>query len=93
MFTESLARGLVGFLYGYAAIGVVFALVFTVRGASAVDASAASGTRGFRVMIFPGCAAFWPLLLKRWMSGTGEPPVERNAHRDAASGADREVAR
>ena len=29
--------------------------------------------------------ALWPLLLRRWLAGTGAPPVEQNAHRRAAA--------
>lgn len=68
----------------YAAVGLVFALVFVWRGVGAVDPVAAEGTRGFRVLIIPGCAAFWPWLLKRWWQKSG-PRDERNAHRDAAT--------
>ena len=67
----------------YALIGVVFALAFVVIGAGRIDPLARSGSFGFRLAIFPGAAALWPLLLARWMRGG--PPVERNAHRDAAA--------
>ncbi len=58
----------------YVAIGIAFAVAFVLRGANRIDPSARTGTWGFRVLIFPGAAALWPLLLVRWLradSGTG----------------------
>ncbi len=51
----------------YAAIGVVFALWFVIRGVSAVDHAAAGAPWGFRALIFPGCVALWPVLLSKWL--------------------------
>lgn len=68
----------------YAVLGVVFAVLFVVRGAGRVDQAARGGTWGFRMLILPGAAALWPLLAKRWLAATGVPPVERNPHRDQA---------
>lgn len=67
----------------YLVVGVVFAIAFVLRGAASLDHNAAGAGVGFRLAILPGCIAFWPLLLARWKRGT-PPPVERNAHRDAA---------
>ena len=36
---------------------------------------------GFRLLMLPGVAAFWPMLLRRWTRGIAEPPVEKNPHR------------
>lgn len=68
----------------YLALGLVVALPFVIKGAQRVDPAAREGTWGFRVLIFPGAVALWPLLLKRWLGGTDRPPAERNAHRDAS---------
>ena len=68
-------------LYAYTLAGALFALVFVVRGVHAVDTQARGASLGFRLLIFPGVAAFWPLLLRRWLRATGEPPAERNPHR------------
>ena len=46
---------------------VVFAVPFVVRGVNRIDSVAGQSTWGFRVMIFPGVALLWPLLLKRWL--------------------------
>ena len=80
----SFAQWLALALVSYAAIGLVFALLFVTLGVQRVDPAAKSGTVGFRIMILPGAAAFWPLLLKRWLSGVKAPPGETNAHRRRA---------
>jgi hypothetical protein len=64
----------------YASFGVVFALAFVTVGVKSVDPGAKNGSWGFRLLILPGVAAFWPVLLYRWKSGLHEPPVEQNAH-------------
>jgi hypothetical protein len=69
----------------YLACGLVFAIAFALVGAKRIDPHAAAGTRGFRLLIVPGAMAFWPLLLKRWMSGATHPPEESTAHRIAAN--------
>lgn len=82
MLSESVAGVVVLALSMYALIGVFVALTFLARGAGRIDPAAAQGTLGFRVLVFPGCVALWPFILKRWREGG--PPRERNAHRDAA---------
>ncbi len=67
----------------YALAGLVFAAAFVARGGGRVDPAAADSPLGFKLLVFPGAAALWPLLARRWLSGAG-PPVERNAHRRAA---------
>ena len=84
MLSEPVATALVWLVLGYLAIGVPLALAFVARGVARVDPAAADGTWGFRVLIFPGCIALWPLVILRWRRG-GPPPAERNAHRDAAA--------
>lgn len=61
----SLPEIAVVFLLGYAAAGVMFGLWFVSRGAARLDDVAHHGSIGFRVFIFPGAAALWPLLLLR----------------------------
>lgn len=68
----------------YLACGVAFAIPFALVGVKRIDPHAAHGSWGFRLLILPGAAALWPLLLKRQLSGATEPPEERNAHRRAA---------
>lgn len=64
----------------YLALGACFALLFVTLGVGRVDPLAAQGTIGFRLLLIPGTAALWPILLRRWLRGS-PPPVERNAHR------------
>jgi hypothetical protein len=78
---ERIATVLVYLFYAYAAIGVLFAIVFLSRGVQKVDHQAAGAAIAFRLLIFPGVTAFWPLLLRRWLNASGEPPEERNPHR------------
>lgn len=54
-------------LIAYGAAGIVFACAFVMRGAGMLDPAAAKSGPGFRVMILPGSAALWPVLLLRWM--------------------------
>ncbi len=78
------ATWLVHLLGAYAALGLIFAVPFVSKGAGRIDPSAREGTWGFRVLIFPGVVALWPLLARRWLSGVSAPPEERNPHRSAA---------
>lgn len=82
--TLQLANGLVLLVTAYAAIGLLFAIFFVLRGAAKIDPSAREGTWGFRLLILPGSAAFWPLLAWRWLRGSDTPPEETNPHRCAA---------
>lgn len=79
--TERAATWFVWAMYAYALIGVPFSLVFVMRGVQRVDLRAQGSGLGFRLLIFPGVAAFWPLFIRRWMHSTDEPPEERNPHR------------
>lgn len=79
-----IARWIVHVALAYAAVGVLFAVPFVLRGAKRIDPAAADGTWGFKVLVFPGAALLWPLLLRRWLGGVSEPPEERSPHRDAA---------
>jgi hypothetical protein len=67
-------------LYVYTALGVGFALAFVTVGVKRIDSQAIGSSAGFRALIFPGSVAFWPLLLRRWITGKGEPPEERDPH-------------
>ena len=69
----------------YRACGFLFAVPFGLLGVKRIDPHAAHGSWGFRLLIFPGTMAFWPLRLRRWMKGISAPPEERNAHRRAAN--------
>jgi hypothetical protein len=78
---ERLATLLVHALYLYGIAGLAFAIVFVITGVKRIDSQTIGSGVGFRFLIFPGTTALWPLLLRRWISRTGEPPEERNPHR------------
>ena len=59
-------------LYGLA--GFAFAIVFVTRGVARVDPAAAGAPISFRLLIFPGSLALWPLLLRKWMQATRRRP-------------------
>ena len=80
---ETLATLLVAIVALYFACGIGFALFFAWRGVGVIDPAAQEGTWGFKLLILPGCAALWPLLLSRYRDR--QPPrEERNPHRDLA---------
>ena len=81
---EAIARAFTMALGVYAGVGLLFAIAFAARGVNRLDPSAREGTLGFRIAILPAAAAFWPLLLRRWLCGDTAQPEERNAHRQAA---------
>lgn len=60
------AQLIVLMIVAYAGIGVAFALAFVLRGVRRVDPDARGAPIGFRLLILPGAAALWPLLLRRW---------------------------
>jgi hypothetical protein len=80
---EQIAGWIVVLLLVYLGLGVLFALPFVLFGVDRIDAVARESRWGFRVMIFPGSVALWPVLMLRWL-GAKLPPEERNAHRLAA---------
>jgi hypothetical protein len=80
---ETLVTAFVYALSVYAGLGLLFALAFVWVGVERLDTQARGAGFGFRLLILPGVAAFWPLFLKRWVHGMAEPPVEINSHRRA----------
>ncbi|MDX2040356.1 MAG: hypothetical protein SF097_03860 [Acidobacteriota bacterium] len=79
------AQWMVNLAMAYAALGVAFAVAFVFYGVGKIDPAAKDAPLTFRLLIFPGVAALWPLLLKRWLNGQTLPPVEQNAHRNSAN--------
>jgi hypothetical protein len=55
------------FLGVYGATGLLFGIVFVIAGVHRVDIAAKDSGVGFRLIILPGVAALWPLLLRRWI--------------------------
>jgi hypothetical protein len=69
--TVTIAEWFANLLTGYVVVGALFALAFVTVGVRAVDPIAKGSGTGFRLIISPGVAALWPLLLMRWI-GIGE---------------------
>ena len=78
---ETFAKAIVYALAVYASLGLVFAVPFAWLGVQRLDSEAQGSGIGFRLLILPGVAAFWPMFLHRWRRGIDEPPVEKNPHR------------
>lgn len=78
---EAFAKALVYALEAYTLLGLVFGGIFVTAGVQKLDSEARGSSLGFRLLILPGVAAFWPMLLARWVRGLAEPPVEKNPHR------------
>jgi hypothetical protein len=51
----------------YVAAGLLFAPPFLIWGLPRIDSAARGSSLAFRLLILPGTAAFWPLLLHRWL--------------------------
>lgn len=51
----------------YLAVGLLFAVPFVIVGVHRIDAAAEDAGVLFRVIILPGVAMLWPLLLTRWI--------------------------
>jgi hypothetical protein len=73
----------------YILCGLIFAIPFALLGVKRIDPPAVHGSWGFRLLIFPGSVALWPLLLRRWANAVHGPPEEDNAHRHLASAAEK----
>lgn len=54
----------------YALAGALFAAAFVTVGIHRVDPMAEHAPAGFRLIVMPGVAALWPLLLARWIRST-----------------------
>jgi hypothetical protein len=69
----------------YLLCGVMFAVPFVLVGVGRIDPHAAHGSWGFRALILPGTVLLWPLLVRRWLGGIHQPPMEKTAHRQLAA--------
>ena len=61
------AEVLVDALTAYGLTGAVFAVAFVMMGIQRVDSVAEHAPLGFRLIVLPGVAALWPLMLVRWL--------------------------
>lgn len=81
----TIAEWVVNLVMMYAAVGIVFAVAFVIEGIGKIDPAAKGSSLMFRLLVLPGAAALWPVLLKRRLGGRTHPPTEKNPHRAAAS--------
>jgi hypothetical protein len=65
-----LAELFVGLLSAYCLLGLLFGVCFVTVGVSRLDPMARGTGPGFRLLILPGAAVLWPLLLYRWLRGS-----------------------
>lgn len=63
---EAIVIVLVYLLIVYVIIGAIFAILFLWKGALKVDKNVAGSRFWFKLLLFPGSIAFWPLLLAKW---------------------------
>ena len=67
------AEAIAGALAGYLVLGLAFALAFVTRGVAAIDPAARGMPRLARLLIVPGAAALWPLMLWKWLTQQSPP--------------------
>jgi hypothetical protein len=65
---DTMAAVLFDALVVYVAVGLMIALAFVVVGVTRVQP--APVTLGARVLLLPGAAALWPIVLTRWIKST-----------------------
>ncbi len=51
----------------YLSMGIAFGIAFVVRGIGVVDHAAKGSPWSFRLLVLPGVAALWPLMLLKWV--------------------------
>jgi hypothetical protein len=62
------AKALVLAAFAWLLAGLAVGIPFVLRGAGQIDEAARNASVGFRLVILPGTAALWPVLLVRWMT-------------------------
>ena len=60
-----LAEWVVYLLAAYAIAGLIFGVAFVSAAVDRIDADTKGTSLGFRLIILPGAAALWPILLTR----------------------------
>lgn len=60
-------------LAAYATIGLACGFAFVARGVNRVDPVAAHAGVGVRLLLLPGAAALWPVLLMKWWRARAGP--------------------
>ncbi len=70
---SGIAMLLLAGLAAYAVAGLVTAVAFVAFGVSRALPEPAPVTVGARILLLPGAAALWPLVLSRWLRSRGAP--------------------
>jgi len=70
----------------YLALGFLVGLWLVLGAINRLDAASKGSSIGFRLLILPGMALFWPLFLLRINKNIAVAPDECNAHRHKAAG-------
>ena len=60
----------------YLVLGLVFAVLFVLRGYKRIDALAATAPLRIRILWMPAAVALWPLLARTWMRSAGSEPKQ-----------------
>lgn len=68
-----MAQVIVGTLAVYVVLGLAFALAFVAKGVMAIDPGARGMPWPARLLILPGVAALWPLMLRKWLAQRSPP--------------------
>jgi len=58
----------------YLALGLIVALPIVLVGVDQIDPVARDSPLAFRLLILPGAAALWPLMLARWKRASARTP-------------------
>lgn len=58
----------------YSLLGAVFGVFFVTSGVGRVDHAAIGAPWAFRLLILPGAAALWPLMLVKWIHAARSAP-------------------
>jgi hypothetical protein len=69
------AEVFVAVLAVYGLAGALFSVAFVLFGIHRVDRVAEHAPVGFRLIVMPGVAALWPLLLTRWFRAVVQEPL------------------
>ena len=56
----------------YLVAGIIFTIIFQLKGLSKIDEGTHGSSWGFRIIIIPGCIVFWTALLRKWMKANKE---------------------
>jgi hypothetical protein len=66
------AQSLVSGIGAYLGVGIAFAILFLAFGLRRFDPIANAGPLRFKLLIAPGVAALWPVMILLWVRGGAE---------------------